>query len=280
MAALTSARLKKVRFRSAATIQRSAISTAVSTLALSRGRRTRVGRIVVAVVRGEIQVRRMEIGLVPIGMEHGGLVVVGDQAAAPRQILEGADVAPDPGWEIGRAGGLGVGVVARAEHGDEQGHRRAGAGLRIGEPERLAGVVQEQLFTGPVLLAEADVQSSGPRTVVDAVLAVLEASGVPGLVLLPEELEGHPGVLEFLVDRGPVRERPVSGLGARPAIQLAGEHPVIEVGWERPRHAGGSRAGETLGDRAPGNPAALGDLAIAAAAVPLQAKDLSNRAHG
>ena len=47
MAAFSSARLKKVRCRSAATIQRSTISTAVSTLALSRGRRTRVGRIVV-----------------------------------------------------------------------------------------------------------------------------------------------------------------------------------------------------------------------------------------
>ena len=79
-------------------------------------------------------------------------------AGTPPKIVEGADVAPDPGWEIGGPGGLGIGVVARAEHGDEQGHRRAGAGLRIGEPERLAGVVEEQLLAGPVLLAEADVE--------------------------------------------------------------------------------------------------------------------------
>ena len=43
MAALSSAREKKVRCRSAARIQRSTTSTPASTLALSRGRRTRVG---------------------------------------------------------------------------------------------------------------------------------------------------------------------------------------------------------------------------------------------
>src|SRR5574341_668153 len=158
-------------------------------------------------------------------MEHGALVVIRDQGGRhAAYVREGTDVAPDPGRKIGRAGRLGVRVVARAEDGDEERDRGAGPRGGIRDPERLAGVVEEQLLAGPVLLAETEVQGARPLAVVHAELAVLEAGRVPGLVLLPEELEGHPGMPELLVEGGPV------GQGPRRSRRAPG--PPVEPGLE------------------------------------------------
>jgi hypothetical protein len=61
-------------------------------------------------------------------------------------------------------------------------------------------------------------------------LAVLEAGGLLGFVLLPEELEGDARVPELLVEGGPVGEWP-DGRSPRPAVEAGFERAVIELGW-------------------------------------------------
>ena len=65
----------------------------------------------------------------------------------PTDERKGARVRADPVGQTLRPGGLGVGVVRRAEHGDEQLRRHRLAGRCVDHRERRAGVIDEQNWT-------------------------------------------------------------------------------------------------------------------------------------
>jgi hypothetical protein len=54
----------------------------------------------------------------------------------------------------------------------------------------LAGKIDEELFTCPMLLPETDVDFLEPLTIEFAELAVLVSFGVPLLIFVPEEVGG------------------------------------------------------------------------------------------
>jgi hypothetical protein len=64
----------------------------------------------------------------------------------------------------------------------------------------LASVVHEQLLAGDVDLAHRALQARGPGAVLHAKGGVLVGQGVVALVLLPQQLQGHAGAAQLLVD--------------------------------------------------------------------------------
>jgi hypothetical protein len=65
------------------------------------------------------------------------------------------------------------------------------AGFGIRDPHGLPGIVDKELFSGPVFLTEAGVKLFGPLTVDAAELAVLISLRVLLLVFMPQKLKGH-----------------------------------------------------------------------------------------
>src|ERR1051325_2811106 len=88
-----SAKLKKRRLRSAASIQRSTKSTPASTLALSRGFLTRAGITAMPIVRGHLLIGGIQVRFISARMENRGLAIVGDQKSGrSSKELQGSDV--------------------------------------------------------------------------------------------------------------------------------------------------------------------------------------------
>jgi hypothetical protein len=82
--------------------------------------------------------------------------------------------------------------------------------------DSLAGVVDEQLFARRVGLAHRQRQALPPTTVVLAERAVLEAVGLLGLVLLPQQFERDAFAAQLLVHvrprwRGTLHRRWITG---------------------------------------------------------------------
>ena len=71
----------------------------------------------------------------------------------------------DPVAEAACPGRLGEGVVTGAEHGDKHVRLAHLPGKTIDHPYRLASVVDEHLFAGPVLLAQDDIDVLRPLPV-------------------------------------------------------------------------------------------------------------------
>ncbi len=178
-------------------------------------------------------------------------------------------------------GRLGVGEVGGAEHGDEDLGLADLAGVGINDGDLLAGIVDEHFVAGNMVLAHGRREPALKRAEELAEAAVAIAVGMDGPVLLPEDLQGDAGLLQFDDGFGPV------GLGP-PALSLldagAGEKPVLQglvgqVAGQGPAQAGLLGALEVLLDGAARDPEPLGDVAHADA-VPGQAQHLSQLSHG
>ena len=134
----------------------------------------------------QIHVRRVQIGLVAVGLGHTTAQVVRNQQfTGAAKEGEGAHVRADPVGELLRPGGLGVGVVGGAQHGHEDLSGTDLAGTPIHDLDALSGVVYEQLLTGAVLLAHHHVELRRPGAVLVAEPAVLVTLGIGDLVLVP-----------------------------------------------------------------------------------------------
>ena len=97
----------------------------------------------------------------------------------------------DPVGEALRPGGFRVGVTAGPEHRDEDSSGTRFAGGRVLNRDRVAGVVNEQLLAGAMLVAEHDVLTFQPVAVQTTISAVAVAVRVLFAVLLPEQLQGE-----------------------------------------------------------------------------------------
>ena len=93
----------------------------------------------------------------------------------------------EPVGQLLTQGGFGVGVVRAAQYRDEDLCLTPLAGVTVGDRHGLSGVVDKQLFTGRMVLAQHQVLSAQPAPVAVAEHAVLPALGVLSLVLLPQQ---------------------------------------------------------------------------------------------
>ena len=72
------------------------------------------------------------------------------------------DVGLNPGGKILGRGGFGKGVVAGAQGGHKEIGFSGLAGEGIVDGDGLAGIIDEELFSGPVFLTKTDVELFGP----------------------------------------------------------------------------------------------------------------------
>ena len=230
-----------------------------------------------AVVPGEILVRPVDRRFVPVRLRHGGPEVVGDpDRAAAREVVEGPDVAADPGDDVLGEDGLDVGVARSAQHGDEQLGRADFAGDGVNHVDAVAAEVEEALLTGPVRLPHRRRQGLRPSQVPLAELAVAVSVGVGFPVLLPEQLLRHAAPLELPVYPGPIRLRP-----ARRRRRLGREEQplegvvVVELRRQWPGQLGEREPAGVFGRGARRDPAALGDRAPGEALLQLESNNLT-----
>src|SRR3954452_13598170 len=189
--------------------------------------------------------------------------------------------APDPIGERLRPGRLGVGVARRAHRRDEHLGRAHLAAPAVDDPDRLAGIVDEQAFARRMRLPHRRRQPPLPGTVELAPAAVGIAIRLGGAVLLPEQHERDAGATQLAMDTGPVRLPlpPETLPGAGAGIEHALEHAVAQRLRQRP---GETRRGETLereGHRAAGDAERSRDRPVARPAGMLQTQDLSYASH-
>ena len=141
---------------------------------------------------GHLSIGGIEIGFIAAGPGDGiSQVVRGEDLGDPLEEFESMNMGLNPGAEILAEGGLGKGVAARSQGG----HKDLGlmdlAGFGIRDPHGLPGIVDKELFSGPVFLTEAGVEFFGPLTVDAAELAVLISLRVLLLVFMPQKLKRH-----------------------------------------------------------------------------------------
>ena len=137
-----------------------------------------------AVVRRQVAVGRVDPRLIPVRSQHAGAQVVRhDLARHAAQEFQRAHVRADPVRQALRPARLGVGVVRRAQHGDEHLRRAQLAGAAVHHLHRLPGVVDEQPLAGSVHLSHGRRQPRLPAAVqlAPTAVAVTAASGRRGI---------------------------------------------------------------------------------------------------
>jgi hypothetical protein len=105
----------------------------------------------------------------------------------------------NPGGKLLRESGFCEGIIA----GSQGGHKNLDlldlSGLGVRDLHGLTCIVDEELFSGPIVLTETEIQLSDPLLVVVAEPAVLVALGIGLLVLVPQKLKGHTLFLQLLI---------------------------------------------------------------------------------
>ena len=147
--------------------------------------------------------------------------------------------------------------------------------------ELLAGIVDEDLVAGDMVLAHGRREAALERTEELTEAAVAIAVGMDGPILLPENLQRDAGLSQLDDCISPVGLGPATlslldaGAGEEPALQRL----VGQRAGQGPAQAGLFGALEVLLDGAARDPEPLGDVAHAHA-VPGKAQHLSQLSHG
>jgi hypothetical protein len=214
---------------------------------------------------------------------NAGLQIVGHHE--PRTALEKrkhADMRADPvGQALGPAG-LGVGVVGGAQHADKDLRWADLAAARVDDRHRLAGIVDEHLLAGEVVLPHYRRQPTFELAVELTEPAVTVAAGVCRAVFLPQHGQIDPGPLYLADQRGPVGLDPPARprLGTASSEQLLLENRVAELGRQWPgqlrRH--GSR--QIFLDRTAAHPELTGNRPRAGPRPVMQPQQLTYASHG
>jgi hypothetical protein len=119
-------------------------------------------------------------------------------------------VRADPVPQPPRPGRPGVGVVAGAQHRHK--HIRFPGFSRepVDDRHGLAGMIDEHLLAGAMVLTENQIQAFRPLAVEFAETAVAVPVRMLLLVLLPEQLQRHIRTFQLLVNDGVIGLRPLS----------------------------------------------------------------------
>ena len=232
---------------------------------------------------GEIVVGGVGVGLVAVRPAHRRTKVVRNEELATSPIeLERAHVRGDPVRQRLRPRRLGIGVVRRPEHRDEDLRLAKLPGVALHDRDRLPGIVNEQLLARAVLLAHHHVELRRPRPVQLAEPAVLHPLGMRLLVLLPQQRERHPLAAKLAVNAAPVGHRK-PGLTRhrhRPREQPPLELGIVERLRQRPAQPRLLGAADVPLHRRRRQLQAAGNRPTAQTRDMMQPQDLSYFAHG
>ena len=167
---------------------------------------------------GHLLIGGIQIRLVAAGMADRCLAIVGNkQGRRAAQKLQRTDVRTNPGAQILIPGGFGIGVVAGAQDGNEDGRFLDRPGLGIDDRDGVSRIIDKQFFSGAVLLPQHQIQLAGPLLIQLTEPAVLVTVGIGLLVLLPNQLQRDMLVaVEIFMDGGPIRQPPAAGPAAAP----------------------------------------------------------------
>ena len=222
--------------------------------------------------------------LVAVGPgDQGARLVRHDQARHAADELQRIDDRAHPVGAVLRGRGARVGVVRRAQHRHENLCAADLAAGRIDDGHRLAGVVDEQALAGDVGLAHRALERGNPGAVLDAEARVLVGRRVRvdelALVFLPQQLQGHAGALELLVDPGVIRLELARRARHGGPVQPGFEFFVAQGLGDGPVHAGGARQQDELANGSLAQTDGAGDLGVTQAGFKVQAQGLSYLAH-
>ena len=202
-----------------------------------------------AVMVGHHPIGAVDLWIVERGFVNGALEVVGhDEAGDAAEEAEQADMRADPvGQRLG-PGRLGVGQARRAQHRHEDLGLAHDASGGIDDLDLLAGVIDEDLVAGGMVLAHhrGEPALELPVEIAEPGVAVAVWMGLP--VLLPEHGQVDPGPAHLPDDAGPVRlgQAAHALLHAGPGEQALLQHRVRDLGVERPGQAGGGGSAEVV----------------------------------
>jgi hypothetical protein len=235
----------------------------------------------------EVEQGRVDVRVVTVGPGDGAAKLVRNQHFGhAAEELEAADDRADEVVALLRAGCLREGVVARAEHHDEELDLDHFSGFRIDHFGALARVVDERFLAGAVCLPHHEIEPGAPSVIALAKLRVLigrllARDPFGGLdVLGPQKLQRHAGAAQLVVDpievdRSARQRRAVLRLREEPRLELGVGHG-LRIG---PRDRAGACPLEVVAHRPRADPARLRDLAVGAATFELQPKDFTNLTH-
>jgi hypothetical protein len=235
-----------------------------------------------AVMRRHHGVAAIDLGIVERSLVHAALEIVGhDETRHAAEEAEHAHMRLDPVRQRLRPGRFGVGVIRGAQHCDEDLGVAHLAGRRIDDGDLLAGVVDEHLVAGDVVLAHHRRQASLELTIEIAESRVAVAVRMSFAVLLPQHHQVDARPLELARQRRPVRfavpapARPDATAGEQPLL----ENLVAPLGRQRPIDPGRPRSLEIVLDRAARHPERAPDRSCAHAVV-VQPQHLPQLPHG
>ena len=146
-------------------------------------------------------------------------------------------------------GGFDIGVVGGPEHRDEDLSLVHLAALAIHDGQSVPGIIDKELFAGPVTLAHDHIELARPGAIGLAKPAVLEPVRHACLVFLPKQQQGNAFAFELLVHLSPVgcqvRDSALSGWGRKEKLFKGA---LIESLGQGPQQAGGLSPIDVVGD--------------------------------
>src|SRR5262249_3467370 len=145
----------------------------------------------------------------------------------------------------------------------------------------VAGVVDEHLLAGAVILPQHDIQVSRPIPILLAKPTVTDPVGMIFLVFLPEQLQGHATIrLQFLMDFGEVRLRPGCGWRRHWWKQELFQLAIVQFLRQRPAQPRGGRPLQKTLYGSFAHPADRRDLALSEVNFMMESEDFSDLTHG
>jgi len=216
------------------------------------------------VVAGKLMIGRIDLRFIVTGLGHTGLEIVRNEDCR-NAAVEGKrpGIGLDPGGKIFGEGRPCKGVAAGAQGGDKKTRFSGLSGHRICYRSRLAGIIDKELFPGPVGLAKTEIELVAPLMVPLAELAVLISVRIGLAIFQPQQTEGDTLASQLLAEVLHRRQTPLPGRLFRRRRKQNGFQPaVVQIGCKRPTQAGTPGAFQVVPDGAAGNVATRGNLFV------------------
>ena len=216
------------------------------------------------VVASKFMIGRIDLRFIVTGLGHAGFEVVGNEDLRnAADELKRPDIGLDPGGKILGKRSPGKRVAAGAQGGDKQARLAGLSGNRIHYRDRLASIIDKELFPGPMRLAKAHVEFAAPLVIMETKLAVLITFGVGRFVFQPQKPERHRFTGQFFVNISHVQRTPLLGTLRRRRWKQKGFQPaVVQIGGQGPTEPLSLGPGNVIPDGAAGNVTTLGDLIV------------------
>lgn len=213
---------------------------------------------------------------------HSGTPVVRyHQPAHAIEELKRADMGTDPVPQPPRPCRFGIRVITGTEHGDKYISWTSLAGLAVCDQHCLTRMVNEYLFTRPMLVSQYHVQVPCPFAELSAKPAVVISFRETLFVFLPEQLQCNVRTLQLLMDLTEIRNRPFPRRGRwRWRKQYLLQPRIVDVLRQWPRKLGCSGPFQISAYRTFSNSTCACDLAFTHSGFKVKSERLSYLPHG